>query len=371
MFGLLLLLILPVACTTDLHRQWVKVPRREVPIDHDLSLHSLVFETDWRNGNWVAFEIRDGCKHCAGCQLSLFLTEEKFSPVLDCGSATILHQINRTVPVNQWNLRQKEVNTLYLSVNGQDVVKFKPRSSKKKFLQFFVTSADTATTRYRLSSGEWKDVTKVVLDYNIQLYPLEFTTNTAAGTMSRAFVQITLLTDDSIYQRTKEIDFRIDLNRNTFSIQQCMECRGRMNWQDLNNVPTETAKKWKLTKTKHSMELFCNSVHVLSYKYTDSLKVPCMECIPIMGLNHSRVQFNELNDRTSETYLDSPSCTSLPPSWKGVRVIPSLPVPFGSMVDVCCENGYYKASGDYKIKCRGEDRYEFLDQPICRKICEN
>ena len=139
---------------------------------------------------------------------------------------------------------------------------------------------------------------------------------------------------------------------------------------DLKNLPKEPLKTWTLVKTLHSIELFCNGVHLITFTFKDSLKAPSKACIPIMSLRHTKIQFNELTDLSSENYLAPPSCTSLPSSWKGVRIIPSLPAPYGSILDVCCENGFYKASGDYKIKCHGENRFLFLDQPICRKICD-
>ena len=183
------------AYPTSYDRHWVKVPRRHQGVNQDLMSHPLQFKTSKsRESFWVALKVmshRSDEPWQSGCQVFIYIPNDlkkKFRAYFCFGQVTMIRNItNQMKSKSVWTLKQNPAFELSLLLEGEEVARLIPQKyNKRPIVQFYVDSSDHSTTHYRLQDGSWKAVEKVVLDYDIQMYPLQFTTNTSAGVQSKS-----------------------------------------------------------------------------------------------------------------------------------------------------------------------------------------
>ena len=164
----------------------------ETKVSTKIMSHPLQFKTSKsRESFWVALKVmshRSDEPWQSGCQVSiLFPNDLKKKSRVYFGFGQVTMITNQMNSKSVWTLKQNPAFELSLLLEGEEVARLIPgKYNKRPILQFYVDSSDHSTTHYRLQDGSWKAVEKVILDYDIQMYPLQFTTNTSAGVQSKS-----------------------------------------------------------------------------------------------------------------------------------------------------------------------------------------
>ena len=356
-------------------RVWKTVPRRPY-LEIDLESTPLEIQTDSRLGDTVYIEAYPTVDQYY-IQISNIRDSSSSFIVLTAPGMTefITNHFNLTGPIHKWMISKTD-KQFKISCDGIEKIYDFPSSVQDtwkrqvdeiKFMPF-----DTATSRYKDSTGTWQDLAQVRLPNRLSLYPIEFKTNNASA--ARQYTHITLHTAD--FNLKTKVDIQWDNDDYQFWIDQCNRCDGGQNYAQtlFTNVPDDIEKTWKLELTSSQLDIHCNGVPVYSYVYSNNREYSnpaCKGCTAQMNMHFEYFEFNEANDKAAVEYLAPPECTGLPESWVGVKVEPELPLPYNTRVSVSCADGYNKTSGDSEVVCLGEENFGFNSQPICRKDCSD
>ncbi|KAL5266649.1 hypothetical protein ACHWQZ_G003876 [Mnemiopsis leidyi] len=365
-------LLLPLCCGED-GRQWTAVPRRPFISSVDLDVTPVEIQTDSRLGDTVYIEAYPEVGQYY-IQISYIRDSSPLVLLFAPGIfGEVITDFNLTGPIHNWKMSKTDKN-FTISCDGKgktfDFPSAEENTWKRQVKEIKFMPFDTATTRYKDSAGTWQDLPKVRLPNRQSLYPIEFKTNNASAL--KQYTHITLYTSDLAVE--KKVDINWDNDDYQFWIDQCNRCDNGRNYAKtpFTNVPDDIEKTWKVELTPYQLEVQCNGVKVYSYIYNDQnyYNPDCRGCTAQMNMQFEYFEFNELNDLAAVEYLAPPECTNLPESWVGVKVEPELPLPYKSRVSVGCADGYNMTSGsDIEVVCLGEDNFEFISQPVCRKDC--
>ena len=226
---------------------WKTVPRRPY-LEIDLESTPLEIQTDSRLGDTVYIEAYPTVGDYYILEISYILDSSPYvllsliAPGFTAGTF-IKNYSNLTGPIDKWMISKTD-KQFKINCDGIEKIYDFPGSApdtwKRQVEEIKFMPFDTATSRYKDSTGTWQDLAQVRLPNRLSLYPIEFKTNNASA--ARQYTHITLYTAD--FKTETKVDIQWDNDDYQFWIDQCNRCEGGQNYAQtlFTNVPDDIEK---------------------------------------------------------------------------------------------------------------------------------